>query len=490
MGASTVSEAVSRGGSPNKPGWVTRIAFGLGGVAEGVKNNGFEYFLLLYYSQVLGVSAGLVAMALMIALVVDAISDPVVGYWSDNLRTPIGRRHPFLYASIVPVAICYYFVWNPPAGLTGDALFPWLLTLTILVRIGFTFYEVPANSLAAEITDDYDGRTQLMSFRYFFAWIGGLSIQIALLFLFLKSTESTMGFFNMDGWHHYGVWAAIVIFFAMLTMSLGTHGHIPHLRAPPAARKLTLGTIFREIFETISNPSFRALFAATLFGLVASGISAALNQYVNGFFWQFSTDQIGVLTVSVYISAVIAVFVAPMTGKIWGKKRGAIVIGLLAFTIAPLMVMLRLFGLLPPNGDPLLFKLILVVTVFDVGLIIATQMLMGSMVADIVEDSELQTGRRNEGIFFAGISFIRKLSQAGGVFVAAAVLSMSKITPGMRPGDVSDEALRTLGWGYAGSLFVIWMLMILAVSFYKISRDSHEENLRQLRERRETSSNP
>jgi Na+/melibiose symporter-like transporter len=67
---------------------------------------------------------------------------------------------------------------------------------------------------------------------------------------------------------------------------------------------------------------------------------------------------------------------------------------------------------------------------------------------------------------------------------------MSKITPGMRPGDVSDEALRTLGWGYAGSLFVIWMLMILAVSFYKISRDSHEENLRQLRERRETSSNP
>lgn len=473
-----------------KPSWRTRIAFGLGGVAEGVKNNGFDYFLLLYYSQVLGVSAGLVAMALMIALVVDAVSDPVVGYWSDNLRTPIGRRHPFLYVSILPVAISYYFAWNPPASLTGDALFPWLLALTILVRLGFTFYEVPANSLAAEITDDYDGRTQLMSFRYFFAWVGGLSIQIALLFLFLKSTDEVMGFFNMDGWHHYGMWAAIVILIAMLVMSLGTHGHIPHLRAPPAARKLTLGTIFREIFETISNPSFRALFAATLCGLVASGISAALNQYVNGFFWEFSTDEIGVLTISVYISAIMAVFIAPAAGKVLGKKRGAIIIGLLAFTIAPLMVFLRLLGLLPPNGDPFLFKLILVMTIFDVGLIIATQMLMGSMVADIVEDSELQTGRRNEGIFFAGISFIKKLAQAGGVFVAAAVLSMAKITPGMRPGDVSEESLKALGWGYAGSLFAIWMLMILAISFYKISRESHADNLRQLRERRQNSPNP
>ena len=477
--------------APVQPGWPTRIAFGLGGVAEGVKNNGFDYFLLLYYSQVLGVSAGLVAMALMIALVVDAVSDPVVGYWSDNLRTPIGRRHPFLYVSILPVAICYFFVWNPPAGLTGDALFPWLVALTILVRIGFTFYEVPANSLSAELTDDYDGRTQLMSFRYFFAWIGGLSIQIALLFLFLKSTvDVPMGFFNIEGWHHYGLWAAVVILIAMLVMSLGTHGHIPHLRAPPAARKLTLGTIFREIFETISNPSFRALFAATLCGLMASGISAALNQYINGFFWEFTTDQIGLLTVSVYISAIMAVVIAPLTGKMIGKKRGAIIVGLLAFTIAPLTVFLRLLGVMPPNGDPMLFPLILIVTVFDVGLIISTQMLMGSMVADIVEDSELQTGRRSEGIFFAGISFIKKLSQASGVFVAAAVLSMSQITPGMRPGDVSEASLRTLGWGYAASLFTIWMLMILAVSFYRISRESHAENLRQLRERRQAAPSP
>ena len=70
-----------------KPSLLTRIAYGIGGAASGVKNNGFEYFLLLYYSQVLGISASLVAGALFLALVVDAVSDPVVGYWSDNVRT-------------------------------------------------------------------------------------------------------------------------------------------------------------------------------------------------------------------------------------------------------------------------------------------------------------------------------------------------------------------------------------------------------------------
>ena len=110
-------------------------------------------------------------------------------------------------------------------------------------------------------------------------------------------------------------------------------------------------------------------------------------------------------------------------------------------------------------------------------------MLMGSMIADIVEDSELATGRRSEGIFFAGISFIRKLAQGSGVMLAAIVLSVASITPGMRPGMVPDAQLQLLGIGYAASLLTIWMLMILCVSFYRISREGHEANLLALAER-------
>lgn len=461
-----------------RPGLFTQLAYGFGGTAEGIKNNGFDYFLLFFYSNILGVDAGRVGLALLVALVVDAVSDPVVGYWSDNLRTRLGRRHPFMYGALVPVAIAYYLAWNPPAGMSGNDLFPWLVGVTIAVRLGFTFYEVPSNALAAELTSDYDARTSLMSFRYFFAWMGGLSIQILLLFFLLTPTEEVPnGFFNLQGWRTYGLIAAVCIMTAVAVCAGGTHRHIKHLKAPPLARNLTLGRIFSEIFETVSNKSFRALFLATLFGLLATGISATLNQYINTIFWGFAPKQIAGLTVGVYISAVLALFLAPLAGKLFGKKRSAILIGILAFTIAPLPVILRLLGLLPPNGTEALYTIILLITVVDVALIIATQMLMGAMVADIVEDSELQTGRRSEGIFFAGISFIRKLSQGAGVVTASFVLAVAQLSQGVAGNAPTDESVRLLGIGYVVTLLTAWTLMIICVCFYRISRESHAANL-------------
>ena len=114
--------AVSRSAA-QRPGLFTRLAYGVGGAAGGIKNNGFDYVLLLFYSQVLGLSAVLVAAAMWIALLFDAVSDPVVGYWSDNLRTKWGRRHPLMYVAMAPVAIAYFFVWNPPSDLTEMGLF-------------------------------------------------------------------------------------------------------------------------------------------------------------------------------------------------------------------------------------------------------------------------------------------------------------------------------------------------------------------------------
>lgn len=466
------------------PGLLTRIAYGIGGAAGGIKNNGFDYVLLLFYSQVLGLPAAMVGLALVVALIVDAVSDPMVGYWSDNLRTRIGRRHPFMYAAMLPVAIGYYLIWNPPEGLSGNPLFFWLLTLVVLVRLTYTLFEVPSHALAAELSQDYDARTSLMSFRYFFAWVGGLSVQIALFAVFLQPSENDpAGYFHLPGWGLYGLVGASAIFAAIAITSFGTHSHIPHLKAPPARRELTPLRVLGEIWETISNPSFRALFIATLFGLIATGISATLNQYINGFFWEFTGDQIALLTFAVYMSAILALFVAPVAGRILGKKRAAIILGLVAFTIAPAPVFARQLGLMPPNGTDALFYIVLVVTIFDLALIISYQMLAASMVADIVEESELATGRRSEGVFFAGISFIRKLSQGVGVFAASIILAAAAITPGMKPQEASDGAVYILGWGYGLSLLAMWMLMILSISFYRISREDHEANLKALADR-------
>src|SRR5580658_4029915 len=83
----------------------TKLFYGLGTVAFGVKDNGFNYLLLPFYNQVVGLSAPLVGLAILIAMTLDAIIDPMIGQFSDNLRTRWGRRHPFMYAAALPVAL-------------------------------------------------------------------------------------------------------------------------------------------------------------------------------------------------------------------------------------------------------------------------------------------------------------------------------------------------------------------------------------------------
>ena len=114
----------------SKPTVFQKVAYGLGAAAYGVKDNGFTYFLLLFYSTVVGLEPGLVGLAIFIALVFDAFSDPIVGYISDNWRSTWGRRHPFMYASAVPGALSYFLLWNPPDW-NETQLFWYLLVLAI-----------------------------------------------------------------------------------------------------------------------------------------------------------------------------------------------------------------------------------------------------------------------------------------------------------------------------------------------------------------------
>jgi len=91
----------------------TRWAYGAGGGGYGVLYNA-HYFVLIYYSQVLGLDPGLAGLAVGIGLVFDAITDPLIGYLSDSTRSRWGRRHPWLYASILPLGASFYFLWHPP----------------------------------------------------------------------------------------------------------------------------------------------------------------------------------------------------------------------------------------------------------------------------------------------------------------------------------------------------------------------------------------
>ncbi len=460
---------------------IAKVAYGVGSVAYGVKNNGFDYFFLIFYSQVMGVDAALVSLALLIALVFDAISDPLVGYLSDNTHSRWGRRHPFMYAAALPVALGYMLIWNPPSSLEGNELFPYLTALAVVVRTLITLYEVPSSALVAEMTEDYDERTSMLSYRYFFGWTGGtLMAAFALAYLLVPTETISNGMFNIAGFSSMGIIAGAAIFLAIMASALGTHRYIPNLKSPPAKTPMTVRRIYSELWETLANRSFAALFLAALFGAIATGMGAGLNYYINSFYWEFSTDQISVLSISVVVSALLGFLISPLASRALGKKRGAIIVGVLAFTVAPLPVALRLFGLMPENGEPLLFPVILTVTVVDVALIITFQTLMSSMIADLVEDSERQTARRSEGVFFAAVTFTRKMVQGLGVVSAGAVLTIAQFPRGVMPGEVADAAVFRLGAFYAPSLFCLWMIMIACLSLYGIDRRQHEANLKAL----------
>ena len=117
-----------------------KSVFGFGSAAFGIKDFGFNTFLLIFYNQVLGVPATLVSGAIAAALIIDAVADPFIGALSDNWRSRLGRRHPFMYASAVPVAVLYFFIWNPPAWSPGS-LFFYLLAVSILLRIAVACYD-------------------------------------------------------------------------------------------------------------------------------------------------------------------------------------------------------------------------------------------------------------------------------------------------------------------------------------------------------------
>ena len=463
--------------SPNQVDFSTKLYYGFGAVANGATANGFNYLLLFYYSQVIGLRADLVSLGILIALVFDAVSDPMVGYISDNFQSRLGRRHPFMYGAGVPVAAAYFFLWSPP-DLPETQLFLYFVAMSVLIRTLITFYEIPATALVAELTDNYDERTKLMSFRYFFAWWGGLTMAVLNYLVFLP--EEKGGLEYIQGWQNYGLTASIIIFISIFVSAAGTHRHIPNLKQPPPKTAFSFQKTVGELKETLSNRSFFALFISALFMAVASGVSTSLSIYFSRHFWELTSSQIGYMNLPYFLSALIALGVAPWISTKLGKKRGGMLTLAISFGMAPMPYILRLLGWFPENGTDALFWTLVVFNALEVTLIIIAASLVAAMIADIVEDSEVKTGRRSEGIFFAANSFAQKAVNGLGVVVAGQILAIIQFPTQAKPGEVPESTIADLAIYYIPVIFFFYILALAVLSLYKINRAGHEANLRQL----------
>ncbi|MEG3125772.1 MFS transporter [Sphingomonas sp. GB1N7] len=470
-----------------RPSTATKFAYGFGSVSSGLTETGFNYFLLIFYSQVIGIDARLVGLAITVSLMIDAFVDPIAGYWSDNLRSRWGRRHPFMYAAAVPVAVSYLLLWHPPLGWSAHQTFWYLLVLSVAIRIFMTFYETPSNALAPELAADYDERSSILSWRLFFGWSGG-NVMTVLMFAVIFPAAATRlihnGQFNRDAYATYGLLSAGLIFLAIVISALGTHNRIASFSAPPPKRRMTIRTIFAEMYQTLADRSFVALFAAAMLGAIATGLAASLTFYFTTYFWGFDSGQIGIIVVGVFASALLGAGIAPIASRRMGKKRGAMIIGLVAVLGAPLPIVLRLFDLLPPNGDPAVFWFVFATNTLDTALIICFQILTAAMIADLVDQSELRTGRRSEGLFFAAVTFVKKSVLGLGLIAASLILTLADFPVGARQGQVPADTLWRLGAYYVPTILALWLGMIAVLNSYRLERGDHEDNLRKLAARK------
>lgn len=457
----------------------TKLFYGFGSAAYGIKNGGFAGLLLLYYNQIVGLSAGLVGTAIMIALVFDAFADPIVGQISDNLRTKWGRRHPFMYASAIPVGVSYFFLWSPP-HLSQSGMFLYLIVVAIIVRTFITMFEIPNSAMIAEVTTDYDQRTSFLSYRYFFGVLGTVAMGfITQKFILVPDAAHKLGQLNPVGYVHYGMIAGLAMTAIILISSLGTHRNIQYFHVPPA-RRASVMLILREMGASLSNPSFVVLTAAALCGTVAIGVSTTLALYFSTYFWGLTSAQIALYSVIGLIAAVIGVIAAIPLSKRFGKRQLGIALFIAFIFLSSLPIGLRLIGFFPVNGSPWLLPLLLLDRLVTDTLAIVVLVMFSSMLADVVEDSQLQTGRRSEGLFFAAQSFVTKAISGAGAFIAGLMLSFVAFPNKANPATLDPHIVRDLAYVYMPVVIVMFTAGMYLMSRYRITRETHSDNLRRL----------
>ena len=323
-----------------------KLAYGAGSIADGAKNAVFNSFLMLYYSAVLGLPAGWAGAAILIAMIVDAVTDPLMGSISDNFRSRWGRRHPFMYFAALPMGACFYFLMAPPAGLGNLGLFAWMTAFSVGIRLFLTFYMVPSSALGPEITTHYDERTSLVSYRWMLGWLGAISVSQMGWRVFLADDGAGItGRLDPASYPALGLYCAVLSALAILVSSAGTHSLIPSLRqAAHSGPLFSLPRFVSEVRRALGNRSYRMVLFAALFSASAIGVQEVFGTYINTYFWEFRSEQLALMSGLAVVPVLGGVLAARPLSARFDKRRTAIALATFAVLFGPLAIVLRLRG--------------------------------------------------------------------------------------------------------------------------------------------------
>ena len=457
-----------------------KINYSIGSVANGVKTDTFTFFLLFFYSNIIGLNPGLAGSAIFIALCIDAITDPLMGTISDRTNSSLGRRHPYMFISFIPMSLGYILLFAPRQGweMSQTDLFLWMTVFTVLTRLGMTLFDIPHRAFGGEVTKDYQERTILMSWREAFGWIAGLSNAFLGYGIFFASTpEYPQGQLNPDAWFPFALTGAIVMIISVLYSSYSTKDEIKSLSKWTG--NITLTDIFKELRIAIGNKSFLIFFFGNLFLSLSWGLANTLTLFVNTYFWEFEATQIKYFLPIYLMGTLLALYLTPKLVNLFDKRTIVMISISVVGIIAPAAFIFYNLGLTPENGS---YELVMFISSFLIILItfnIIGNMVRDSMVGDIADEVELDSGKRQEGILFATVGFMQKLNTGLGSFFAGQVLNFINFD---RSNHTAEQAY-TLAFVQGPMTTLLMIVPLIIFSFYSLSAKRHKEIIESLKSR-------
>jgi GPH family glycoside/pentoside/hexuronide:cation symporter len=447
----------------------TKILYGIGDVANGIKMVVFGLFTLFFYTSVMGLPSSWVGAASLIALLWNAAIDPYVGYVSDKARFRFGRRHSFMLVGALSMGITFWAFLSPPRGLSPPILLLWLLVTSLLVRTATTVYGVPYYALGAELCDDYHERTSVTAIRGLLALLGTLAAASLSFLAFFPDRHPGMDpKLDYSGYPAMGLAFGLTMTIAGVVATLGTLSRRPYLPArgtaafPHRSHGFSVG-----IVQCLRNPSFLVLFASFSLFFLGVVINSSLSLYYLTYYAHITASAaVSGFQVSFYAGGLAGVGSCLALARFVEKRRLCLFAALATATVMWGALLLvgegRPFG--TGNVRPLVIGHGLAGLLGSV-----LWFIPGSMIADVADEDELVTGHRREGAFF-GIFF---LGQQVAASVSSLVTGVSlEWFAGLVPGRAEQSALTIsrIGVLYAGVPAVLVMAAAALMWRYALTR--------------------
>ena len=453
----------------------TKLAFGIGATGEAATNWIFSGITFFFYNQVLGLSGSLTGFAVLIAIIFDAVSDPIMGSISDRFKSKLGRRHPFMFFAPFPTVLAICLMFFPPEGLSDYGLFAWLIGTTVVLRISITLFAVPHLALGAELSEDYIERSRVMSYNNLLGYTGVIIMHILAWFLvFPNFAGEEIGQLNQAAYTPIVIFSTILIALCILSSAYFTKDRIPYLKKPSDdASKIGILDLFQDIAGALGNRNYLRLVAGMFFLTLLIGTHETLAIYMGTFFWELSPQQIGLLVINNILGFAFGFIVTARLHQRFDKPVIMVVSIIMLSIFWSASVNLRLLGLAPENSSTeLVLFIIFFGSITSAGGSILNITVMSAL-ADIADEHELNTGIRQEGVFYAARTLFAKTSSGIGHVVAGLALDFIAFPTDSAPGEIPSEIIFQLGL-IDGPFAMIWGLIgAFFYARYKITKQSH-----------------